>query len=944
MAKTANRYEPLCMRSVQTVLLLGLVAGSTAAGEPVLSTFLEAQGRDWREWRNWDTGVIPNNTLTESYVVVIPEFRRAELDWFGTTEVTSLTLGRNTSVLVLDGVFRPGAVSFGENSVLQAAGGDIELTDPGGDWSRGKVIAQYDSTVTSALDRIDNCVVLTLQANTPGTLVDFSSLLLVRGDADASLNATAVGGVVDLTGLTTLDIPSSWSARDGGTITAGAFSGSRIRSITIDPASLVSLPGVVSLNEAEIRLHGDAHLQTGVLVSIDNVNMIVDDGAHVVFPVTQIMNTGVNGTNLQASNAWLGFPDLTRIETIPEAGTVRLSAPNGTLSLERLTEIVGSGTVRIEVNSDSVQIPQLARIEPTLFLLTGGTQAFGDIAFGPIAVFTIGDGDVSFAGAVDLTGTDIRISGNSQVSFSTLDSLDNARIEISGQSVFAPQLSSITLDDPAVIEAPWKVYEDALLDLSAVSAINVTPDAGPESRITLDVRNNGQIVLGPADITVDPASYISFSVHGPDAAITLSQVASINGPSSWSVDGGGTLVTPPSLVFDNARSIYLGGGTLHLLGLQSLDEAAIGISQDTQFAIGGTVDTLHNTSVNASRNWSIPGTSLAWTRSGNQTVFKAYRCVLTAPALQAMDFTPSPLEDQATLLIEANMNSLLDLSAVRSLHGPPHGSGHALRVQTARNDGVLDLSGVETATGVIKLDAYGYNGVLYWGADILMEASHDNLSGSSLRIWNGGRLVCGGSITTTLTGLEVPSISDGVLEFRSDDTESLEVFMFDHVFGFDPQGRKIQQLTVGSPASPTRLAMIDAEDNGNRGEKGEAMYLGDSSAPALESALTISEGSSLVLNGLAIYVEAQGQQVRLGDLFPENQRAFAFGDGTLYRVDPDLCPADFSAPFGMLDFFDAQAFLTLFSNSDPEADLSQDGLFDFFDVLAFLESFSGGCP
>lgn len=47
---------------------------------------------------------------------------------------------------------------------------------------------------------------------------------------------------------------------------------------------------------------------------------------------------------------------------------------------------------------------------------------------------------------------------------------------------------------------------------------------------------------------------------------------------------------------------------------------------------------------------------------------------------------------------------------------------------------------------------------------------------------------------------------------------------------------------------------------------------------------------------------------------------------------------------GMLDFFDVQMFLNLFSAGDDAADLNHDGMLDFFDVQRFLNLFSAGCP
>lgn len=54
--------------------------------------------------------------------------------------------------------------------------------------------------------------------------------------------------------------------------------------------------------------------------------------------------------------------------------------------------------------------------------------------------------------------------------------------------------------------------------------------------------------------------------------------------------------------------------------------------------------------------------------------------------------------------------------------------------------------------------------------------------------------------------------------------------------------------------------------------------------------------------------------------------------------------ADFATPFGVLDFFDVQAFLQAFSSSNPIADVNNDLVLDFFDVQTFLQAFAAGCP
>ncbi|MFK7884106.1 MAG: GC-type dockerin domain-anchored protein [Phycisphaerales bacterium] len=57
------------------------------------------------------------------------------------------------------------------------------------------------------------------------------------------------------------------------------------------------------------------------------------------------------------------------------------------------------------------------------------------------------------------------------------------------------------------------------------------------------------------------------------------------------------------------------------------------------------------------------------------------------------------------------------------------------------------------------------------------------------------------------------------------------------------------------------------------------------------------------------------------------------------------CPADFAAPFGVLNFFDVSAFISEFIAEDSSADLVRPfGRIDFFDISAYLAAYSDGCP
>lgn len=77
------------------------------------------------------------------------------------------------------------------------------------------------------------------------------------------------------------------------------------------------------------------------------------------------------------------------------------------------------------------------------------------------------------------------------------------------------------------------------------------------------------------------------------------------------------------------------------------------------------------------------------------------------------------------------------------------------------------------------------------------------------------------------------------------------------------------------------------------------------------------------------------------DVVVSNPCGQAVSDAALLTIVD--CPADLNGD-SLLDFFDVQMFLNLYSSSDPRADFVADGQFNFFDVQAFLGAFAAGCP
>lgn len=61
-------------------------------------------------------------------------------------------------------------------------------------------------------------------------------------------------------------------------------------------------------------------------------------------------------------------------------------------------------------------------------------------------------------------------------------------------------------------------------------------------------------------------------------------------------------------------------------------------------------------------------------------------------------------------------------------------------------------------------------------------------------------------------------------------------------------------------------------------------------------------------------------------------------------VGGQVCIPDLSPPFGVLNFFDVAAFLSLYTAQDPQADMNDDGQINFFDVSAYITLYNAGCP
>jgi hypothetical protein len=98
------------------------------------------------------------------------------------------------------------------------------------------------------------------------------------------------------------------------------------------------------------------------------------------------------------------------------------------------------------------------------------------------------------------------------------------------------------------------------------------------------------------------------------------------------------------------------------------------------------------------------------------------------------------------------------------------------------------------------------------------------------------------------------------------------------------------------------------------------------------------QSSRLVVDGLDI-----SRTLTPGQLLDSSTTTW-LAPGVTFRYLPQPCsPADLDAPFGVLDLYDAYAFVSAFLIGDPAADLTGDGIFDLRDIGLFIDAINAGC-
>lgn len=251
---------------------------------------------------------------------------------------------------------------------------------------------------------------------------------------------------------------------------------------------------------------------------------------------------------------------------------------------------------------------------------------------------------------------------------------------------------------------------------------------------------------------------------------------------------------------------------------------------------------------------------------------------------------------------------------------------------------------IESSGGVLALDAecYAYssaaihvrggillaNGHFQWSptimSDIVGAGVSDLVVVSDPIHFNAVNLDTGVTVEATLLDYSLDMSGDGLIQWAGDLFES-DLQDLDFAIDIPP--------TFTTPGSEGTMHL--------RVENGVVTISDDTGIfdGLLPPAGVLTPLSFILPNDISL-----GYDLNLDPAFPWDVSAELSGAGGASAVNPNgaFCPADFNGD-GDLNFFDISAFLTAFSDADPQADFNKDGDFNFFDISAFLKAFGAGC-
>ena len=897
-------YQKSTSSLFATSLVLSLATASMPATAAVVNADWINGSGNYSNDTKWNIPVAPCNAGTTTFNVNIPANSGTISDDVPICEVDTFILGDNSTFRILAGSSYTVLGQADIFGIVHGVGGDFFAPIAAFPGNRARVFAELGSHIIIGATSYSatGLISATLFSSTgTGSDLNLSTLLSIDSsfnDLSTTVRANSITASsdarLDLSGVTEITPPARGEDRldisvsDTAVIDLSSLatvSGGGQTRFVVTAGGIQLLPALQTVSRGRFDVSGGGQLST-VGSDWTYINQLAS------IPMFTVSGTGsiLDLSTLQSIDS--SFNDSS---TTVRANTITASS-DASLDLSGVISITAParGEDRLDINVSDTSVINLSSLEIT----NGGGQTLFNVS-------NTASIDLSSLATISGGGARFNVTDGAVQLLPALQTVSRGLFNVSGGSQLSTDGSAWTyINQLASVPLFTCSGPGSYLDLSSLQSIDSS-----FNDLSTTVRVNS--ITASDDCTLDLGAVIALTppARGEDRLdISVSDTAVIDLSSLATISGGG-----------QTRFVVTAGGVQLLPALQTVSRARFNVSG------GGQLSTVGSTWTYINQLASIPMFTVSGTGS-----------VLGLSTLQSID---SSFNDSSTTVrantITASSDASLNLSGVTIITPPARGED---RLDISVSDtAVIDLSSLTTISGgggvdfnvstnaTLKLPSLkniSVSGQVRFNLSTGAELQLGDLSGvtanTSINLNDADtKLVAQGALLLERAGSLISPVSlsvapDAIVTIAKDyifdhtdetriDLESAVVHFngnlampqFVEAGGFDigtltPVGPNFGfgQMIVGTDAQATTVYLRDGINNGNGhvlcGPGEEALYLlglpADPLDPAkIVSGLRILGGSTLVLNGIPLYVMQDGFLQDVRDWFSPGQTVLAYG-------------------------------------------------------------------
>ncbi len=700
--------------------------------------------RNWSNPANWSGGVVPNNTPTEQFSVVIPGTASVFVDAASPPSISlasmNLALGatiqvstqRTVNVASSDDI--QGSVlldSIGSFNAINPAGPTPTVFRPNG--VNVRAAGRFVSNATSIdISRTSGTQGPSLSASEAAAILDLSQATsLTWGVPSGGFNTqtiSTIAGTVDLSRLQSM-------TRVGLSSTLGVFVSSgtmrldalqsadgvnfraansvlRLDSLTsctngsLDISnSTAILNALTDVRGSVVTLSSNSNFGTPILSQIDNARFFVANGSLVIASsVTSYTGLTADATPFRVGTGGVfSAPSMTTMTLAPTATsqpTLQFIASGGTLNFPAVTSIARAANRRTEILASfgaSINFQSLPALDNSVISATSGsTINLQSLQSANNSTITVTASNLNLPSLTSANGTTIDASSTSTVSLPNLASVDRARLFVaSGSQLNVPLLNSI--NDTSLRARAVTLSLPNIRDFRSSTAVT--------GGISFNADGAGSIIQLPnlRSIAFDNATtqtQLSILATGAGALVNLPTLVSFSQQSAFlpltvSATAGGRILLP-GLISPTANFRLTASGTnssLDLRGVEVLDRASLQVSGGATVQMGA-VNAISSSFVSIAGPGSDFGPGV---RTFENSVLSLSGTSLAMPLLQQISIEPRSITSgQTSTGVSAGV---LDWRNVRTITlGNSNSTVNSAADLLAGAGGTFNLSGVTSIT------------------------------------------------------------------------------------------------------------------------------------------------------------------------------------------------------------------------------------------------------